>query len=48
MLKIRYSSLFKKDFKAIVKRGYDVKLLEDALDLLVQEKALNVFRTDDI
>jgi len=28
MLRIRYSSWFKKDFKAIVKRGYDVKLLE--------------------
>ena len=24
MLKIRYSSRFKKDFKIIVKRGYDV------------------------
>jgi mRNA-degrading endonuclease YafQ of YafQ-DinJ toxin-antitoxin module len=23
MLKIRYSSRFKKDFKAIIKRGYD-------------------------
>ncbi|HHV15935.1 type II toxin-antitoxin system YafQ family toxin [Syntrophomonas wolfei] len=40
MLKIRYSSRFKKDFKAIVKRGYDVKLLEEVLNLLVQEKAL--------
>ena len=40
MLKIRYSSRFKKDFKAIVKRGYDVKLLEEVLNLLIQEKAL--------
>ncbi|ABI68385.1 type II toxin-antitoxin system YafQ family toxin [Syntrophomonas wolfei] len=40
MLKIRYSSRFKKDFKAIVKRGYDVKLLEEVLNLLVQEKVL--------
>ena len=40
MLKIRYSSRFKKDYKAIVKRGYDVKLLEEVLNLLVQEKAL--------
>lgn len=40
MLKIRYSSRFKKDFKAIVKRGYDVSLLEEVLNLLVQEKAL--------
>ncbi|OPY59583.1 MAG: mRNA interferase YafQ [Pelotomaculum sp. PtaU1.Bin035] len=40
MLRIRYSSRFKKDFKAIVKRGYDVKLLEEVLNLLVQEKTL--------
>lgn len=40
MLKIRYSSQFKKDFKAIVKRGYDVKLLEEVVNLLVQEKSL--------
>lgn len=40
MLKIRYSSRFKKDFKAIIKRGYNVKLLEEVLNLLVQEKAL--------
>ncbi|MDO9565230.1 MAG: type II toxin-antitoxin system YafQ family toxin [Candidatus Desulfaltia sp.] len=40
MLKIRYSSRFKKDFKAIVKRGYNVKLLEEVLNFLVQEKAL--------
>ena len=31
MLKVRYSSRFKKDYKAIVKRGYDVKLLEEVL-----------------
>lgn len=40
MLKIRYSSKFKKDFKTIVKRGYNTKLLEEVLDYLVQEKAL--------
>jgi mRNA interferase YafQ len=40
MLKIRYSGRFKKDFKIIVKRGYDVKLLEEVLNLLVQEKVL--------
>ena len=40
MLKIRYSSKFKKDFKTIVKRGYDVRLLEEVLNLLVQEKLL--------
>lgn len=40
MLSIRYSSRFKKDFKAIVNRGYDAKLLEEVLNLLVQEKNL--------
>jgi len=40
MLRIRYSSRFKKDYKAIVKRGYDVELLEEVLNVLVQEKAL--------
>lgn len=40
MLKIRYSSRFRKDFKTIVKRGYDVKLFEEVLNLLVQEKVL--------
>lgn len=40
MLKIRYSSKFKKDFKTIVKRGYDIKLLEEVLNILVQENPL--------
>lgn len=40
MLKIRYSSTFKKDFKTIVKRGYDVKLLEEVLNTLVLRKVL--------
>ncbi|MGD9679309.1 MAG: type II toxin-antitoxin system YafQ family toxin [Vulcanibacillus sp.] len=40
MLKIRYSSRFKKDFKTIVKRGYDIKLFKDVLNILVQEKVL--------
>ena len=40
MLKIRYSSRFKKDFKTVIKRGYDTKLFEEALRLLVEEKPL--------
>ncbi|MBT9132733.1 MAG: mRNA interferase YafQ [Firmicutes bacterium] len=40
MLKVRYSSRFKKDFKTIVKRGYDVKLFEEVLNYLVQENVL--------
>ncbi len=42
MLKIRYSSKFKKDYKAAVKRGYDIKQLQTVLDILVAEKPLPV------
>ncbi|MDR3600406.1 MAG: type II toxin-antitoxin system YafQ family toxin [Desulfosporosinus sp.] len=37
---MRSSSRFKRDFKAVIKRGYDVRLLEEVLNLLVQEKTL--------
>lgn len=40
MLKIRYSSRFKKDYKTIVKRGYDTKLFEEVLRILVQNEPL--------
>lgn len=40
MLRIRYSNRFKKDYKSIVKRGYDTKLFEEVLSILVQEKTL--------
>ena len=30
MLKVRYSSKFKKDFKVIIKRGYNILLFEPA------------------
>lgn len=40
MLKIRYSRRFKKDFKTIVKRGYDVKRLEEVLEFLCEEQTL--------
>lgn len=40
MLKIRYSSKFKKDYKIIVKRGYDIKLLGEVLEILCSEKSL--------
>ena len=42
MLKVRYSAKFKKDFKAIVKRGYDISLFEGVLGLLREEKTLPV------
>ncbi|MBR5505619.1 MAG: type II toxin-antitoxin system YafQ family toxin [Clostridia bacterium] len=38
--KVRYSSKFKKDFKVIVKRGYDISLFEEVLNLLREEKPL--------
>lgn len=40
MLKVRYSSKFKKDFKVIVKRGYDISLFQEVLTLLIEEKTL--------
>ena len=40
MLKVRYSSKFKKDFKTIIKRGYDVSLFQKVLVLLCEEKTL--------
>ena len=40
MLKVRYSAKFKKDFKTIVKRGYDVALFEEVVMLLREEKSL--------
>ena len=40
MLKVRYSSRFKKDFKIIKKRGYDVSIFEKVVGLLCEEKVL--------
>ena len=40
MLKVRYSNKFKKDFKAIIRRGYDITLFEDVVCLLREEKPL--------
>ncbi len=40
MLKVRYSSKFKKDFKTIIRRGYDITLFEDVVGLLREEKPL--------
>lgn len=36
MLDIRYSAKFKRDYKKIVKRGYNIALLEEVLSLLQQ------------
>jgi len=40
MLTIRYYSSFKKDYKRIVKRGYDVSRLEEVLSLLANNETL--------
>ena len=40
MLTIRYETTFKKDFKRIVKRGYDIHLLEEVIELLSRGQSL--------
>lgn len=40
MLTIRYESTFKKDYKRIKKRGYDIRLLEEVISMLAEQKRL--------
>lgn len=40
MLKVRLTTKFKKDFKSIVRLGYDVKLFEEVVLSLRQEQTL--------
>ncbi|MDY4085419.1 MAG: type II toxin-antitoxin system YafQ family toxin [Ruminococcus bromii] len=40
MLRIRYETSFKKDYKRIVKRGYDTRLFETVVELLANEQLL--------
>ena len=40
MLTINYHTSFKKDYKRIVKRGYDVSLLEKVIEILANEEKL--------
>ncbi|MEG1447971.1 MAG: type II toxin-antitoxin system YafQ family toxin [Oscillospiraceae bacterium] len=40
MLTIRYETTFKKDYKRISKRGYDLKQLETVLEILITGAAL--------
>lgn len=42
MYKIRPSAKFQKDLKRIQKRGYDITLLKDILNLLVNGKVLPI------
>ena len=40
MLTIKYQAAFKKDYKRVKKRGYDIRLLEKTIALLAEGKAL--------
>ena len=40
MLKIKFLNSFKKDYKRIVKRGYDIALLENVIRMLADGEAL--------
>lgn len=40
MLTINFHKAFKKDYKRILRRGYDVHLLEQVIQLLVEQKTL--------
>ena len=40
MLTIQFQAAFRRDYKRIVRRGYDVRLLENVVQLLAEEKPL--------
>ena len=40
MLTIRYQAAFKKDYKRIIRRGYDVRLLEKVITTLAEQEPL--------
>lgn len=40
MLTIKYHTSFKKDYKKVVKRGYNIKLLEDIINKLANGETL--------
>ena len=40
MLTIKYQAAFKRDYKRIKKRGYNIRLLEQVIALLAQEQEL--------
>ena len=40
MLKLVYSTKFKKDWKRIKKRGYNLELLDEVIKLLIEQKPL--------
>ena len=40
MLNVRYSSTFKRDIKTCIKRGYEIPLLQNVIDILRMPSAL--------
>lgn len=40
MLKIRYTSQFKKDYKVAIKRGLNLKKLIDVIEILIEKRTL--------
>ena len=40
MLTIKYETSFRRDFKRIVKRGYNIQLLEEVIEILADGKTL--------
>ncbi len=41
MLTIKYHASFKKDYKRVIKRGYNIKLLEDMIKKLANGETLS-------
>lgn len=46
MLSLETTGQFRKDYKRIKKRGYDTKLLEDIIQMLLEEKPLPLKHRD--
>ena len=40
LLTVKYTNLFKKDYKLIKKRGLNLKLLQEVVDILANEQTL--------
>ena len=40
LLTVKYTNLFKKDYKLIKKRGFDLNLLKEVVEILANEQVL--------
>ena len=47
MLDVRYSAKFKKDYKTIIKRGYNPQLIQEVMSILCSEEPLTPKYTDN-